>query len=174
MPGIYRTNRLFFTHAWLPADRFDEVRERGGWIFARKGNGYLALYSQKGYRWQDKGDDAGRELIAMGKRNIWLCRMGRRAADGSFGSFMEKIEVSGLSFRRNRVRFESPGQGIVQFGWNCPLKLNGGTIGLGGYPRYDNPYARVEFPPGEIYISRGKHWLRLNEPHGVREASAEV
>jgi hypothetical protein len=41
----------FFTHAWLPKDKFDEGIERDGWIFACKGKGYLALRSQNPYFW---------------------------------------------------------------------------------------------------------------------------
>ena len=50
-PGLYHTNRLRFTHAWLPKAAFDETVERGGWIFARRGEGYLALRPSNGYRW---------------------------------------------------------------------------------------------------------------------------
>ena len=52
------------SHAWLPRDQFDAVVEREGWVFARKGDGYLALRSQQPYRWQDApGEDQGREII---------------------------------------------------------------------------------------------------------------
>ena len=40
-PGLYVTNRLRFTHAWLPCERFDEVIEEEGWILARRGDGYI-------------------------------------------------------------------------------------------------------------------------------------
>ena len=79
MPGLYVTNRLLFTHAWFPKDKFDEVVERDGWVFARKGDGYLALYSRNPYRWQtEDGEDQDREIIAEGKTNIWLCELGSR------------------------------------------------------------------------------------------------
>jgi hypothetical protein len=58
IPALYVPIRHFFTHAWLPKDKFDEVVERpalssskGGWIFARKDDGYLALRSMQPYVW---------------------------------------------------------------------------------------------------------------------------
>jgi hypothetical protein len=51
IPALYVPIQYFFTHAWLPKDKFDEVVERSGWILARKGEGYLALRSQNPYVW---------------------------------------------------------------------------------------------------------------------------
>lgn len=51
IPALYVPIKHFFTHAWLPQDKFDEVLEQNGWIFARKGDGYLALRSQNPYVW---------------------------------------------------------------------------------------------------------------------------
>ena len=173
-PGIYHTDRLFFTHAWLPRDRFDEVRERDGWVFARKADAYLALFSRNGYRWREDGPDAGSEIIADGARNIWLCELGSRRENGSFDRFVDAIAGSPLAFKGMSVRFESPSRGLIEFGWKGPLKNNGGVVNLAGYPRYDNPYCRADFPPGEIVIRSGAHSLRLDYRRGVRETSGLV
>ena len=45
-PALHVPNELWFTHAWLPRDQFEEIVERDGWIFARLDEGYLALLSQ--------------------------------------------------------------------------------------------------------------------------------
>lgn len=173
-PGIYHTDRLFFTHAWLPRDRFDEVRERAGWVFARKGGAYLALHSQNGYRWQSEGPDAGRELIAEGARNIWICEMGDARCNGGFDTFVDVMANSAISFKGARVRFESPSRGIIEFGWKGPVRNRGVTVNTGGYRRYDNPYCRAEFPPDEIVIGHGAHRLRLDYRRGIRETSGYV
>lgn len=174
MPGLYKTNRLFFTHAYFPAAEFDEIAEKGGWVFGRKGGAYIALYSQRPYRWQDRGDDAGSELIAEGKDNFWICEMGRGQARRDFPVFVEKVAGSPLRFKGGRVRFESPSQGTVEFGHSGPLRQDGRVLELDGYPRYDNPYAKAEFPPGALRISAGKHWLALDLQKGVRETSGYI
>jgi hypothetical protein len=174
-PGLYLTHRLRFTHAWLPRDQFDEVLEQEGWIFARRGAGYLALRSQHPYHWQtEPGEDQGREVIVPGKRNVWICELGRRALDGEFGDFVRRISQAGLSFGRLRVCYHSPSQGRLEFGWRDPLRQNGAVVPLGDYPRYDNPYVQASFPAGEIVLRHGTHELRLNWQDAARQASAFV
>jgi hypothetical protein len=188
-PGLYVTNRQRFTHAWLPRDRFDEVIEQNGgpaasaggpaasagWIFARRGDGYLALRSQQPYHWQtEPGEDKGREVVAPGKQNIWICELGRRAVDGGFGDFMQRIAGAELSFRRLHVGYHSPSQGWLEFDWRGPLRQDGRDVLLGGYPRYDNPYARVRFPAKEVVISQDDHWLELDWQTVKRRASSFI
>jgi hypothetical protein len=174
-PGLYVTHRLCFTHAWLPRDQFAEVVEREGWIFARRGEGYLALRSQQPYRWQaEPGEDQGREVIAPGKRNVWICELGRRAVDGEFEAFVERIIAAELSFGRLRACYHSPSQGQLEFGWRGPLRRNGREVPLHGHPRYDNPYVQVPFPAERVSIRFGDHALELNWQTAERRASSCV
>ena len=101
-PGIYMTHKLKFTHAWLPKDKFDEVIEKGGWIFAGKNDGYLALWSEKPYHLQSESKFKDKEVIADGKKNIWICELGSKSEYGSFKNFVDliakaRIETSGLN-----------------------------------------------------------------------------
>ncbi len=179
-PALYVRGRLPFTHAWLPRDCFDEVVEREGWIFARKGDGYLALRSQQPTRWQEEpgedvspadgicpADGAGRarELIAEGRSNIWICEVGRREDDGhfaagsfaagSFAAFTDRICAAPVRYRDSGVVYDSPSQGRLEFGWRGPLRRNGEVVPLHDYPRYDNPYVRAEFPAARVAVSAG-------------------
>lgn len=154
-PGLYHTNRLRFTHAWLPKAAFDETVERGGWIFARRGKGYLALRPRNGYRWvNESGEGGSDEVISDGLRNIWLCEMGRAAVDGSFERFIERICAARLEFRGLSVRYESPSQGMFEFGWRGPLRANGKEIAQRDFPRYDNPYLQAPFGEAGIDFSK--------------------
>jgi len=174
-PGLYVTNRLLFTHAWLPRDRFDEVIEQNGWILARRGDGYLALRSQGACRWQtEPGEDQGRELIVPGRQNVWICELGRRAVDGGFDDFSQRIVGAEFSFRRLNVCYHSPSQGRLEFGWRGPLRQNGKDVLLGSYPRYDNPYGQAGFPAEEIAIRDADHWLELDWQTAERGASTFV
>lgn len=169
-PGLYLTNRLLFTHAWLPQAAFDEVVERDGWVLARKGEGYLALRSQRPYRWsEERWRGLPCEVVAEGKENIWVCELGRRACDGDFATFCQRIVAAPLSFGRLRVRYRSPSQGLLEFGWRGPLRREGVPVSLHGYPRYDNPYAQAEFDPEEITIALGQRRLRLVWAEARRE-----
>jgi len=197
MPGLLLKRPLPFTHAWFPRDRFDEMAEKDGWIFGRNGDGYVALRSRNPYRWQDEGEDAGREVIADGTANVWLCELGRRATDGSFDDFIERIARAALRFagrekpgpgrpgsRHSRlgriktgapaVSYHSPSQGLIEFGWHGPLTRNGEVVDLHDYPRYDNPYCTAPFPPRTIEIRADGSFLRLDFEKGLREADGFV
>jgi hypothetical protein len=148
-PGMYVTKTFNFTHAWLPKDNYDEVVETEGWVFARKGDGYLAFHSQNPYHWQtEEGEDKDRELIVPGRKNIYICELGRRAKDGDFSDFTERILKASLVFDGLSVMYESPSQGVITFGWDTPLMCAEQEVAMADYPRYANPYAQG--PKGEI------------------------
>jgi hypothetical protein len=171
----YIKHTLKFTHAWLPRDKFDEVIEKDGWIFARKGDGYLALWSQQPYHWQTAdGPDKDREVIAPGLRNIWICELGRRETDGEFPAFADRICKAEITSAGLSVRYKSPSQGTLEFGWRGSLKQNGAVIPLKDYGRYDNPYVEAAFPPATIAVRNGDHSLNLNWDTCERTASAFV
>ena len=163
------------THAWLPRDRFEETIERDGWVFARYGSGYLALLSEHPYEWHDlPGEDQGRELLVRQKNNFWLCEMGRSAVDGPFSSFIERILAAEVLFSGKAVKYTSPTQGRLQFGWNGSLRQEGRDIALNEYPRYASPYVQAPFPPQKIEISLGRHWLHLDWAGCQRDVSDTI
>jgi hypothetical protein len=170
--GLYLTHTLRFTHAWLPRDKFDEIVEKQGWVFARKGDGYLALWSQQPYQWQtQEGPDKDREVIAQGVRNIWICELGRKATDGAFDAFVDRICRAEITSNGLSVRFASPSQGMLEFGWWGPFKQDGKVIPLGDYPRYDNPYVEASFPSTTVTANCAGHFLTLNWDTLERTAS---
>jgi hypothetical protein len=163
-PGLYRTNRLLYTHAWLPVEAFDEVVARGHWVFARKGAGYLALWARNGLERRDPG-----ELVSRGTRNIWLCELGRARTHGTFTDFCRSVENAPLRARGSSVLYRSPSVGLVRFGWRGPLRVNDTAIPLRGFPRYDSPYVRADFDPAEIVVEHAGHRLVLDRWAGRAE-----
>ena len=178
IPALYVPIRHFFTHAWLPKDKFDEVVEKDGWIFARKDDGYLALRSMQPHVWSTysplptgegtKVRASDEEIIANGAQNIWLCQLGRKADDNSFEDFIDAICSASLTFSGLNVEYRSPGNGLVRFGWEGAFSVDNVEIPLHDYPRYDNSYVRAEFDPTEIKVAAGGHKLHLNWNLGER------
>lgn len=170
IPTLYVKNEFIMTHAWFPKDKFDEVIEQAPWIFARKGDGYLALCSQNPWTWQtEPGDDQNREMIVNGRKNIWICELGRKTTDGTFEEFRDRIARAPLSFNGLNVQYTSPSQGQLCFGLDGPLTQNGQPVSLGNYPRYDNPYIHVDFPADVAEISCGNSSLKLDWINCTRE-----
>ena len=167
IPAVYVPIWYFYTHAWLPKDKFDEVVERDHWIFARKDQGYLALRSQNPYLWgtyrTENGDpkesqkpiESDNEIIATCAQNIWICQMGSKAEDGEFSEFVETISAAKLNFNGMNVLFQLPGNGEIRFGWEGTLSVDNVEVLIKDYRRYDNSYSKAEFNGNEIEISVG-------------------
>jgi hypothetical protein len=151
-----------FTHAYFPTYAFDEHALRGGWAFARKGDGYLALCAAQGLALTTQGDNAYRELRSYGRHNVWLCQIGRAARDGSFEQFQQAVlaldvHFEGLSAQWTTIRGET-----LAFGWEGPLLLNGQAEPISGFKHYENPYCVAELGAEQIEISFGDQLMRLN------------
>lgn len=186
IPALYVPIKYFFTHAWLPKDKFDEVVELNSWIFARRGNGYLALRSQHPYIWgtyrTNYGDPNGlqkpsaseNEMIVEGAQNIWICQMGRKDVDGEFIEFVNKLVESKITFRELEVEYHSPGNGVIQFGWNQALTVDHAEVQLSNYRRYDNPFSQTDFGSPVCNIRWNGMSLQLDFEQGTRIFEEEV
>jgi hypothetical protein len=152
---------LPFSHAYLPRAAFDEWVEREGWILARKGAGYLALYSQHPTRWLDDAEGRAVELRAETPDNVWLCELGEAADWGSFAAFCDAIAAAEVRCQGLEVRYDSPSLGAVRFGWEGPFEVAGRAIALHDSPRFDNPYCRCAFLSPRVTIRRGEETLEL-------------
>ena len=151
-----------FSHAYFPRDAFDEVVERGQWICARSGEGYLGLYVQHPYRWLE--NEAGRveEVRVDALDTVWVCEMGDKAHWGSFERFTEGICGAQIICEGLQVEYHSPTQGRVLFAWEGDLEIDGQRIALHDYPRFDNPYCQAPFTARKLMIQRGSEALDLD------------
>ena len=180
---LYRVEPDFvdylYSHLYFPRHEMDEVVEKEGWIFGRKGDGYAAVYSLlPGYwekkdpamfkelyaeSWQEKYDRADDyEYLAQGHANVWVIEMGSKAENGSFEAFMDGFAGKKVCGDTHNLIYQSPSQGEITFGWNRPLTVGGETICIHGYKRYDNEFAQTEFDAGAIEINAGGHQTILD------------
>lgn len=157
-----------FSHAYFPTWAFDEVVEENGWVFGRVGDGYIALYSDIPYQWVTEGPDAGQDMIALGYKNAWITQMGRASVDGSFAEFVEAVSNADIRVSDLNVQYDAPGVGEVAFGWVGALTVDGQEISISDYPRFDNPYATVEFDSLLYEIEYDGMSLLLDFEQGMR------
>lgn len=157
------------THAVLRRAAFDEVISRSHWTFARKGDGYLALWSRAPVEWTDGMGIAGEGLVANGGRNVWICQLGRRAVDGEFMAWTEGIAAAPIESRELNVRYVAPGLGEVSFGWEGPLRVANRDVPLTNFPRFDNPYCHTAHGSSRYEIAHAGHRLVLDFASGERE-----
>ncbi len=172
-PGLYRPNRFFFTHAWFPTHEFEEVRRAGHWFFARLRSGYVALASRNPVRWGGRQPDS--EVVADDGPNIWLCRVGSEAEDGSFDRFVEQCATSMIDWgpRRSRlsVKWRISGRSDLQFGWRGPFRVDGVEQPLHSRHRYLNPWADVPFGARSMTFAAGGRRLLLDYDRAERRIS---
>lgn len=161
-PGLYHTNRLLYTHAYLPAEQFDQVYRQDNWVFARKGEGYLAVWARNGFRPEPGSQPLNDELISDGKENIWLCELGRPATHGSFEQFIEQVSQAEIRCQGLNITYRSPSLGLVEFGWQQPLRVNQAVTPLSDFARYDCPYVQAKFDPTIITVQAGGRSLVLD------------
>lgn len=164
--GVFTRNEPY-TQAYLPQDRFDEVVQQGNWTFARRRDGYLALFSYRPAVFEAMpAGVATNGLVqpfqlkaAGGPDNVWIVECGR-AADwpGGFAEFRAAVAAASVTVTPTTVGlvppapgpaydvvYESPSQGRVEFGWTSPLVVDGQVVPIGGYDRYDNPWAKTPY-----------------------------
>jgi hypothetical protein len=176
---FYVTDQPLYTHAFLDKSQFDEAYKEGGWFFARYGDGYLALWaSDPDADWEvnddpDHADLGDHEIIADGKKTIWICELGSAADYEDFDAF--KVAILGASLTANSaaltVDYDSPSQGRLAMGWEDPLMQDGVALDVGDYPRYENPYSSSAFPGDLISFELGGQFLRLDFAKQRREVS---
>jgi hypothetical protein len=130
-----------YTHAYFKRGAFDQVVERGNWVIGRKGNAYLALYSQNPTTWSAQNNY---ELIAQGRENVWIVEMGDSEHYASFLQFANAIAGAAVAIG-DQVVFDSPSLGEVVVGRDGPMTVDGVAVDLGPYPRWDNDYAVQEY-----------------------------
>lgn len=146
-----------FTHAYVPQDRFDEVRQEGNWTFVHKGDGYVALWSWRTPEWRavdpavnpTEGLEQPFDLVAPGgPDNVWIVEVGDTTVASSFDEFVAGVTASEPEVTETddgfTVAWTSPTSGEVTFGSTDDFTVDGEAQELGEYPRHDSKWGTVD------------------------------
>ncbi len=153
---------LDFTHAYFPTYAFDEYTFAGGWAFARSGDGYVALWAARGFEFINRGQDAYRELRSSGRRNVWLCQMGRTELDGTFEEFQKRVMAQTPDAVEDSVDWQTIRGDRLQVAWTGPILRNERPEDWGVLPHHHSPYAHAELPATHMDIGIGSEIMRLD------------
>ncbi|MEO8602992.1 MAG: hypothetical protein ABI629_10475 [bacterium] len=179
-----------YTHAYLPQDHFDEVVQDGAWTLARRGDGYLALYSWRPTQWiaydpaviATNGMSKPFDLRAVGGAdNAWIVECGRAADWQSFAAFRAAIVAAAVTVTPRPplgtnsggfdVVYDSPSRGRISFGWDAPLTVDGVAIPIADYPRRDNPYSHTAYGDPHTVIAVDGYRVDVDFDAGTRTVS---
>jgi len=153
-----------YSHAYVPRNSFDEFVETGSWVIGRKGDAYVALYSEHPTAWSTEN---GYELIADAKENVWIVELGDLDSNGPFSSFVAGIEAAQVIVGET-VAYQSPSRGEMTVGWEGPLTVDGIDVDLGSDLRWDNAFCRQTFGTRVTDIRFGDQRLELDFDRGLR------
>lgn len=184
---------LHRTHAWFPRGEFDEFDRRRGsnlhgaygvtsdgtWIFGRKGDGYVALYSNEGF---GNGPD---DWVAAGSwTNVFVCQVGNAAEFGSFQAFKDQVTRARIYVHYPRLWDSSPvycgydipgGKGRLELHYGGQPRLNGQVMSVHDFPRYDNPYAYVPWGmPSYAIRHRGFELIHFRDARNAQDPRADT
>ncbi len=181
---------LPFTHAYFPTERFDEVRQVGGWTLGRKGDGYVALWSWRPTTWRahdpavtfTDGLTQPFDLVAEGGAdNVWISEVGDAATWGSFDAFAAAVTAAPVTVTPRPVgtdglpggfdvAYGSPSSGTLAFGQTGPFTVDGAEVPLHREDRFDNPFGTTAFGSTTVEIAEAGATLAVDTARGTRHA----
>ncbi len=173
---------LQMTHAFFPRERFDEWTQRDGWTVARRGDGYVALWSHRPTEWRRTPVISSAtfaepfDLVADGDaRNVWICEVGRAPEWPSFAAFVDAVTGAPVAAEERdggwAVSYDSPTAGAVRFGSQGAFTVDGATVALGGGPRHRSRFGEVCHRSGHVDLSDGDVRLALDASTFARAVS---
>lgn len=153
--GVYEYRP--FTHAYVPQDHFDEVRQEGNWTVAAKDGAYIALWSWRTPTWRvyDPTVLATRDMVKPfdlvaegGPDNVWIVEVGSDADGGDLDAFVASLTAAEPQVTRGddgfTVSWTSPSSGTVEFSSTGAFVVDGEEQPLGDFPRHESPWGTVE------------------------------
>jgi hypothetical protein len=151
---------------YFPRWAFDEVIQQGKWLFGRRLNGFVALYSDEKMNWK-----SDYELRTFGRKNAYIVEMGSIDDYGTFENFTTtllstRVIVKHLAIGYN-IEYVSPIQGLVKVAWDGDMTVNGVPVDL-RYDRFENDFCNQEFNTLRTTIEYGNMKLELDFENATR------
>ncbi len=156
-----------FTHAYVPQDHFDEVRQVDNWTIVSKDGGYIALWSWRAPTWREydpavvatRGMTKPFDLIATGgPDNVWIVEVGSDAG-GEFDDFVNAITAVGPSVVRDETGFDvswtSPSSGIIDFSSTGAFLVEGVEYPTSDHPRHESPWGGIDHLSRQYNLTAG-------------------
>lgn len=94
---IEESERIDYTHAYIPISAFSRYKGEDGVLVLEKDGAYLGVKALNGLIMQEEGPNRFREFISRGRNNVWVVRVGSIEEygnlDGVFEAF-KNIEIT--------------------------------------------------------------------------------
>jgi hypothetical protein len=157
-----------FTHAYVPQDHFDAIRQVGHWTIGERSGGYIALWSWRKPTWRvydpaviaTRGMKKPFDLVADGgPDNVWIVEVGRQEDDGDLDRFVASLTAHDPEVTRDAAGFtvawDSPSAGRLEFGSTGAFRVRGAEQALHGFPRHESPWGKVDHLSSHYELAAG-------------------
>ncbi|MFT4006927.1 MAG: hypothetical protein QM683_15355 [Lacrimispora sp.] len=94
---IDESERIDYTHAYIPISEFSRYKGEDGVLVLEKDGAYLGIKALKGLTMQEEGPNRFKEFISRGRDNVWVVKVGSMKEYGSLDEVLEafrKIEIT--------------------------------------------------------------------------------
>jgi hypothetical protein len=156
-----------YIQTYFPRWAFDEVIQQDKWIFGRRLNSYVGLYSDEPITWE-----SNYELRTFGRKNAYIVELGSIEDYGTFDNFTTSLSETRVDVRHLAVGYDiqylSPTRGLVKVAWNGPMTVAGEEVDLGPYPKFENEFCIQAFNTLRTTIEHGNMKLVLDFENATR------
>jgi len=155
---------LPWIHLFFPRLTFDEVREENGWIFGRKGDGFVGVWLPEGYQWTTRGVWANIEVRSLRPRNAILAYVGRAAVQDSFDGFIAsttKISPKWDAHSLTLSAHSADDGTLVSVSYRNGPYRNGKPIPT-KFARFETPWGSMPLGSRQLVLERDGHCYELN------------
>jgi hypothetical protein len=160
--GFMERNRVSYTHAFFPQDKFDEVLLKENYIFGKLGGVYIVLIGRNPLS-INRSDSS--DIIQEGLETFWICEIGTSRKYGSFEGFIKAINSKEVNFFENTLLYK--GDKNYKLTYKGEFEVDGKVMNT-EYDRLDTPYVKAERKPRELKIEFEGRKLYLNFEKGER------
>ncbi len=156
------------THAYVPQDHFDEVRQVGNWTIAAKAGAYIALWSWRTPTWRvydptvlaTRGMKKPFDLVAAGgPDNVWISEVGTFENAAEFDKAVAALTAAPPLVERSTTGFTvawtSPRAGAIAFGSKGPFTVAGKTQPIADFKRHESPWGSVDHESMKYALAAG-------------------
>jgi hypothetical protein len=162
------------THLWFPVPHLDEHRQRGSWLAGRKGDGYVAVATARGFVPSRTGADAWQEWLPAGSGEAYVVTVGSRESSGGFEEFVAGLaepEFTDGPTGDARVRWEAPDGRRLELSWSGSFLVDGRDPEVPPEEsafHLDNPACQLLFGATEFLAEWEGERLLLDLERGTR------
>jgi hypothetical protein len=147
---------LPWIHLFFPRLAFDEVKEENGWLFGRKGHGYVGVWLPEGYRWTTRGVWADAEVRSLRPRNAILAYVGRAAVQGSFNAFIASTARIGPNWNAGSLTLSAHSAddgALTSVSYRKGPYRNGRPIST-EFARFETPWGSMPLGSRQLVLER--------------------